>query len=159
MKHILITKNGINDLLKKINIIKNNKIPEILKLIETSRSYGDLKENHEYKCAKEQYLIYEKKIKNLEYILSISKIFYPKDINNKNIIYFGSIVELINMDNNTINKYQIVSEFESDIKKNKISINSPLSKILIGKKKNDIINLEIFNKIIRYKIISIYYEN
>ncbi|BBA85371.1 transcription elongation factor GreA [endosymbiont of Sipalinus gigas] len=154
MDSILISKEGIRKLKKKLDYIKNIKIPEIINSIREARSYGDIKENYEYKSAKEQQKIYENKIIDIEEKLSKLKIINLKN-RNLNLITIYSKVKILNIDNNKINIYHIVSEFESNIDNNKISINSPVAKSILNKKINDIVEIKAPIGILRYKILSI----
>ncbi len=154
MNRILMTKKGEKKLIKKLKYLKNKKRPKIISLISKARKFGDLRENAEYNAAKEEQMICEKKIKDIEYKLINAKIIDISKI-KKNKIIFGSIVTLINLNNKKLYKYQIVGDDESNIKKKLISINSPLAKGIIGKKKNDITSIKTPGGNIKYKIINI----
>ena len=97
----------------------------------------------------------EKKIQELENKIINAQIINSSEIHQHNKIYFGSIIELINMHDDKKYKYKIVGEDEADIKNNKISIKSPLARALLQKSEGNIINLELPNGVIKYKIIAI----
>ncbi len=155
MNRVLMTINGEKKLRKKLNILKNIKRPQIISLICEARKFGDLKENAEYHAAKEEQILCEKKIKEIEEKLINAQIIDINKIKKKKKILFGSNVTLINLNNNKKVKYCIVGDDEANIKKNLISINSPLSKKIIGKKKNKIISIKTLNGNIKYKIINV----
>ncbi len=155
MKRILMTLKGEKKLYKKLKYLKEIKRPLIICAISKAREFGDLKENSEYHSAKEEQIICEKKIKEIE-----NKLFYAHIIDisknkNKNKIIFGSLITLINLKNNKKFTYRIVGDDEANIKKRLISINSPLIKKILGKKKKDIISLKTFKGKIKYKILNI----
>ena len=52
-------------------------------------------------------------------------------------VKFGAKVTLVDEDSEDEASYQIVGEFEADVKKGKISISSPIARAIIGKKKGD----------------------
>ncbi len=155
MNKILMTIKGEKKLRKKLEILKKNKRPKIILSILEARKFGDLKENAEYHAAKEEQLLCEKKIKEIEYKLLNAQIIDITKINNKKKIIFGSKIKIKNLINNNIFIYRIVGDDESNIKKKLISINSPLSKKLIGKKINNIINIKTLKGNIKYKILKI----
>ncbi len=155
MNYILMTIKGEKNLRKKLEFLKKNKRPHIISLISNARKFGDLKENAEYHAAKEEQIICEKKIKEIEYKLMYAKIIDVSKIDKKNKIVFGSKIKILNINIKKIFTYYIVGDDESNIKKKLISINSPLIKALIGKKKNDIIIINTPKGKVKYKIINI----
>ncbi len=155
MNKIPMTIKGEKKLRKKLEILKNIKRPQIILLISEARKFGDLKENAEYHAAKEEQLICEKKIIEIENKLINAQIIDIYKIKNKNKIIFGSKVKIKNLKNKNIFKYRIVGDDEANIKKKLISINSPLSRKLIGKKINNIISVKTIYGNIKYKILKI----
>ncbi len=157
MNKIPITKTGFNVLKKKlIKLIKYTR-PKIINEIKTARDFGDLKENAEYHAAKEQLLIIENKINDLEKKISLSNIINIDHIINKSIIAFGATVDIQKINTNQIMTYQIVGETETNLTENKISIKSPMALALILKSKNDIINIKANRQNMQYRIINITY--
>lgn len=150
-----ITKEGFEKLKQTLNDLKTIERIKIINDIKIAREHGDLKENAEYHAAKEAQYILEKKIKDLENKIINAQIINSSDIHLQNKILFGSNIELINLHNNQKYKYKIVGEDEADIKNNKISIKSPLARALLQKSEGDIINLELPNGMIKYKILTI----
>ncbi len=155
MNKIPMTIKGEKKLRKKLEILKNIKRPQIISLIAEARKFGDLKENSEYHAAKEEQLICEKKITEIENKLINAQIIDISKINSKNKIRFGSKVKIKNLKNKNIFTYRIVGDDEANIKKKLISINSPLSRELIGKKINNKILVKTIKGNIKYKILKI----
>ncbi len=150
-----MTPKGEKKLRQELEILIKIKRPKIISLITEARKFGDLKENAEYHAAKEEQIIYEKKIKEIQKKLFYAQIIDISKNNNKNKITFGSTVTIINLKNKKTYKFCIVGDDESNIKKKLISINSPLGNGLIGKKINDISLIKTPIGIIKYKIIKI----
>ncbi|WGH26172.1 MAG: GreA/GreB family elongation factor [Candidatus Shikimatogenerans bostrichidophilus] len=155
-----ISKNGFKKLKKKLFFLEKIEKKNIIKQLSESLEKGDLSENYEYISIKEAYELLEIKINNFKKKLYNLKIINTKNIKkkkNKKITIFNK-VKIKNLNNNKFEKYKIVSEFESNVNKNKISINSPISLSLIGKKVGDKIKIKLpnNNNIIKYKIIKIY---
>ncbi|WGH27198.1 MAG: GreA/GreB family elongation factor [Candidatus Shikimatogenerans bostrichidophilus] len=150
-----INKNGLKKIKKKLFFLEKIEKKKIIKQLSEALEKGDLSENSEYNAAKEAYELLEIKIKNIKNIISNIKIINNNN-NKNNKIYIYSKVIIYNINYKKKEKYKIVSNIESNIQKNKISINSPISKQLIGKKKGDIIKVNLPNKkIIKYKILKI----
>lgn len=153
-----ITENGFKNLEKKFNHFKYVMRPKIIFDIKKAREFGDLKENAEYHAAKEELFFIDKKIKNLENQILNSEIILIKSLNNEEgIVTFGSTVTIKNLLTLSIINYKIVGDYESNLKKNCISIKSPLAKKLIMKKKGDLIILDTHNQTLEYEIIDVKY--
>tara|TARA_B000000460_G_scaffold216725_1_gene166452 strand:- start:39 stop:506 length:468 start_codon:yes stop_codon:yes gene_type:complete len=154
MEKTPLTKDGEVKLQEELRNLKLER-PKITKAIAEAREHGDLKENAEYHAAREQQGMVEAKIKDLEFKLANSEIIENKPTENKDQIIFGSFVELLNIDDNSKIKYQLVGEDEADLSKNKISFNSPIAKGLIGKKVDDVITIIAPKGELNFKIIKI----
>ena len=154
MEKTPLTKDGELKLQEELRNLKLER-PKITKAIAEAREHGDLKENAEYHAAREQQGMVEAKIKDLEFKLANSEIIENKPTENKDKIIFGSFVELLNIDDNSKIKYQLVGEDEADLSKNKISFNSPIAKGLIGKKVDDVITIIAPKGELNFKIIKI----
>lgn len=126
------------------------KIAEMLKL---AASHGDLSENAEYSIAKDEQAKLEARILEIKRLLENAQIIYNK---NKEFIDVGSKIELLDLLTGKKLKIEIVSLTEVDPLNGKISENSPLGKILIGKKEGDEISYEINGKKFMYKILKIF---
>ncbi|WP_375323038.1 transcription elongation factor GreA [Candidatus Karelsulcia muelleri] len=149
------TKKGIKKIINKIKKLETIERKKIIKAISEARDKGDLSENYEYYAAKEAQKILEFKIFNLKLKLSNTRLIDISKISTSQVSIFTK-VKVKNIDNGNYQNYTLVPESESNIKKNKISINSPLAIGLIGKKIGDIISIKLpNNKIINFKLIKI----
>tara|TARA_B100000949_G_scaffold234157_1_gene252422 strand:+ start:399 stop:866 length:468 start_codon:yes stop_codon:yes gene_type:complete len=154
MAKIPLTKDGEKKLQEELKSLKLER-PKITKAIAEAREHGDLKENAEYHAAREQQGLVEAKIKDIEFKLSNSEIIDNKTTDKKNHIIFGCTVELLNINDNSKVKYQIVGDEEADLTKNKISFNSPIGQGLINKKVGDEIAITVPNGQLNFKVIEI----
>ena len=98
--------------------------PRIIKAIEEARSHGDLSENAEYHAAKEQQGWTEARVAELEDKISRADIIDISKLSGETV-KFGAKVTLVDEDTDEQAAYQIVGEFEADVKKGKISVSSP----------------------------------
>jgi transcription elongation factor GreA len=149
-----LTKDGEKKLQEELKSLKLER-PKITKAIAEAREHGDLKENAEYHAAREQQGLVEAKIKDIEFKLSNSEIIDNKATGKKNQIIFGCTVELLNINDNSKIKYQIVGDEEADLTKNKISFNSPIGQGLINKEIGDEITITVPNGELKFKVIDI----
>ncbi|BBA84577.1 transcription elongation factor GreA [endosymbiont of Euscepes postfasciatus] len=155
--NIPMTVYGEKVLKEELIFLKNVKRPKIIKEISDARKHGDLKENFEYQYAKEQQLLCENRIKEIENKLLNAIVIDIKKISFCNRVIFGSTILIENTNDNKIYKYCIVGEDEADINKNKISIFSPIAKSFIGKKINSIVKINTPNGLKEYKLLKIEY--
>ncbi len=153
-----ITLNGSDDLKDELNQLKFTARPNVVAAIAEARAHGDLKENAEYHAAKEQQSFIEGRIQELEGVLSNAQIIDPASLPQDGRVVFGVTVELLNIDNDDEVSYQIVGDYEADIKKNRISISSPIARALIGKEIDDIAVVKAPSGDIEYEIVAIKYE-
>ena len=134
-----ITSSGFENLKKELENLKSVKRPEIIKAIAEARAHGDLKENAEYHAAKDEQGKIEGRINQINYLFANANIIDVTKIEKKDIVIFGSTVNLLELENNQKKTYKIVGKDESDIKKNLIYFRSPIAKALIGKRKKDFV--------------------
>jgi len=137
-----ITSQGLEKLKKELENLKNIKRPKIVNAIAEARAHGDLKENAEYHAAKEEQSKIEGRIIEINNLIAIANVVDVTKIKNNNNVIFGSTVYLLDLDNNEKKIYKIVGKDEADIKKNYIYFRSPIGKALIGKNKNDLVNVK-----------------
>ena len=140
MNKIPMTANGYDNLQKELKKLLNEDRPNIIEAIAEARSHGDLSENAEYQYAKEQQSLIEGKIADLESAVSRAEVIDVKSLEGDDI-KFGATVEIEDDDTGGSVTYQIVGEYESDIKNNKLSVNSPLAKGLINKAIDDVVEI------------------
>ena len=105
----------------------------INRAIAEARSHGDLSENAEYHAARERQSFIEGRVQELEEVISAVEVIDPASLSG-DMVKFGAHVTLIDEETEKEMTYQIVGQHEADIKQARLSISSPLSKALIGKK-------------------------
>ena len=137
-----ITLNGLNKLKEELIYLKEKKRPEIVAAIAEARSHGDLKENAEYHAAKEEQSHNEGRINEINDIIARANVIDVTKINNDGKIIFGSTVYLKNLDTGEKIEYKIVGKDEADLKNKLIYFRSPIGKGLIGKNKNDLVEIK-----------------
>ena len=138
-----VTINGLEKLKKELDHLKNVKRPNIINAIAEARSHGDLKENAEYHAAKEQQSLLEGRIVEINDIIARANVIDITKIEYTEKVIFGSSVELLDIKTNETKIYRIVGRDEANIKENLIYFRSPLGKGLIGKNKNDTVQVSV----------------
>jgi len=119
--------------------------------IKEAREKGDLKENAEYDTAKEEQAKYEARIVELEKMLR-SAVIIDEDELDKDIISIGSKVTLYNEDFDEDEEYIIVGSAEANPAGGKISNESPLGSVIIGKRVGDDVVVDAPAGTIKYKV-------
>jgi transcription elongation factor GreA len=131
--------------------------PTVVRAIEHARSLGDLGENADYSAAKERQSFIEGRIMEINSKLARSRVIDVRAIKADKVL-FGATVEISDQESGKPSTYKIVGVDEADIKLNKISINSPLARALIGKKIGDEVVFNAPKGTVRYDIVEFRYE-
>ena len=153
-KIICLSEQGFNDLKNELNHLVTVERPNIIKQIAEARDKGDLSENAEYDAAKEAQGLLEAKISKLELDLSNARILDESNVDTSTVRLLTHVT-IENLENSMRMSYIIVSESEADITAKKISSSSPIGKGLLGKKEGDVVDINVPNGIVKFKIISI----
>jgi transcription elongation factor GreA len=153
-----ITLRGVEALREELKHLKSVARPEVVAAIAEARAHGDLKENAEYHAAKEQQSFIEGRVNELEGVLSVAEVIDIDTLSQDGRVVFGVTVELLNIDTDETVNYQIVGDYEADIKLNRVSISSPIARALIGKEIDDIATVQAPSGAIEYEIVSIEYK-
>ncbi|KEI70364.1 transcription elongation factor GreA [Endozoicomonas elysicola] len=152
MKRIPMTVEGEKALREELAHLKGVERPRISAAIAEARELGDLKENAEYHAAREQQSFAEGRVNEIEAKLSNAQVIDITSINKTGKVLFGTTVVLINMENDQEVEYKIVGDDESDIKVNKISVNSPIARAMIGKEEGDVVVVNTPSGGVEYEI-------
>jgi len=152
-----LTARGAEQLREELRRLKNEERPKITEAIATARAHGDLKENAEYHAAKEQQGLMEARIRDIEAKLSNAQIIDVTAINAGGKVVFGATVHLVDVNDGTAAKYQIVGEDEADIKGGLLSISSPIARALIGKREGDEVEVSTPGGKRSYEVTSVEY--
>jgi transcription elongation factor GreA len=154
MKAKYFTEEGLRKLKDELDQLERVERPSISKQIGEARDKGDLSENAEYDAAKEAQGMLELKISKLKQTLSVARIIDESKMDNTKA-YILSTVTIKNLKNNAIMKYTLVPEKEANFKEGKISIESPISKGLLGKSVGDQVDIIVPAGTIPFEIIEI----
>jgi transcription elongation factor GreA len=148
---IPITKEGYERLKQELDHIIKVERPRNIKDIEEARAHGDLSENAEFHAAKERQGHLDAKKRELEYKLTHAQIIDVSKLSNEKVV-FGSTVTLVDTESGDMKKYTLIGQEEADLKKGKISVQSPVGKALIGHKVGDVVKVKTPAKTVEYEI-------
>jgi len=141
----------------ELAFLKEKKRPEIVAAISEARSHGDLKENAEYHAAKEQQSHNEGRIQEIEDIIARANVIDVTKISNDGKVIFGSTVFLQNLDTGEKINYKIVGKDEADLNQKLLYFKSPIAKGLIGRNKNDLVEVSTPAGVKNFEIIDVRY--
>ena len=140
---------ALREELTQLKIVERSKISQAL---SEARKLGDLKENAEYHAARDRQSFAEGRINDIEQKLANAQVIDISMIAKTGKVVFGATVLMINLDDHTECEYKIVGDDEADIKANKISVNSPIARALVGKKEDDVVVVNTPSGSVEYKI-------
>jgi len=136
MEKVPMTRTGFASMEEELKRLKGVERPAVIRLLEEARAHGDLSENAEYHAAKERQAFIESRVAELNSKVSRAQIIDTSTISGKTV-KFGATVTVVDEDDDSEMKFQIVGEDEADIKEKRLSVGSPLARALIGKKVGD----------------------
>ena len=147
----------LNKLKGELFFLRKKKRPQIVAAIAEARSHGDLKENAEYHAAKEEQSHSEGRITEINDIIARANVIDVTKLNNDGKVIFGSTVYLEDLDTGEKINYKIVGKDEADLKQKLIFFQSPISKGLIGKNKNDLVEITTPSGVKNFEIKDVKY--
>ena len=148
------TKEGLKKLKDELSYLKDVERPNASNAIGEARDKGDLSENAEYDAAKEAQGMLEMKISKMEEFMSNARLIDESKLDTSKVLVLSKVV-IKNLNNQMQMNYTLVAESEADLKSEKISVNSPIGKGLLGKKIGEIAEVTVPNGILKFEIISI----
>lgn len=148
------TEDGLQRLKDELEYLTRVERPSISQQIADARDKGDLSENAEYAAAKEAQGLLEMKISKMQDLVNNARVIDESKMDTSKVLLLCT-VKIKNLKNNATMTYTLVPEQESDLKKNKISVTSPIARGLLGKKVGDQVEIKVPAGIIPFEIIEI----
>ncbi len=145
---------GLAALKAELAQLETTERAKISAMIAEARDKGDLSENAEYDAAKDAQGHLELKIARLRNLISNARVLDDSKLDKSKVLIY-SIIEIKNLKTNENSTYTLVPESEADFRSGKLSINSPIAKGLLGKKKNDVVSIQTPRGIMEFQIIKI----
>ena len=139
-EEVILTKEGKEELEKRLEYLKVEKRAEITERIKVAREFGDLSENAEYDAAKNEQAMIEGEILEIEEKLKRAVIIKES---KKGQVSLGSKVDFIDEELGELVTYEIVGTTEADVEQGRISNESPIGNALLGRKVNDVVRVVV----------------
>ncbi len=153
-KQTVLTSEGLKKLKEELEQLKSVTRREIAEKIKVALSFGDLSENSEYDEAKNEQGMIEARIAEIEKTLQNVKVLDESDLNTEHIS-LGNKIILKDMETEEELEFHIVGSKEVDMKKGKISDESPVGKACLGKTKGEIVEVEAPAGLLKFKVLDI----
>lgn len=156
MEKAPITKEGYERLEAELKRLKHEERPAVIQQIAEAREHGDLKENAEYHAAREKQGFIEGRIQELEDMVVRAQVIDVSTLSGSRVV-FGATVKVVDCSTDDEHTYQIVSEYEADLEKGKISFVSPIARAFIGKEEGDEVKVNTPGGQKTYEILDVAY--
>ncbi len=141
-EEVILTKEGKEELEKRLEYLKVTKRAEITERIKTAREFGDLSENAEYDAAKNEQAMIEGEILEIENKLKYAVII-KDSATKKGTVSLGSKVDFVEEESGELLTYEIVGTTEADVESGRISNESPVGNALLGRKQGETVTVKV----------------
>jgi transcription elongation factor GreA len=143
-KDVILTPEGLEKLQRELEDLQTNKRREVAERIKDAREFGDISENSEYDDAKNEQMMLEQKIAQLEERLRSAQVIDASDLTT-DVVRVGVTVNVKDEKTGDSDKYTIVGSAEANPSEKKLSNESPVGKALIGHKRGDTVDVALPN--------------
>lgn len=150
-EEIVLTQEGYDKIVAEHDELVSVKRAEVAERIKEAISYGDISENAEYDAAKNEQAELENRISYLENMMRKAKVVQDEDVKG-DTVGIGLKVKVKNTDTKESEEFSIVGATESDPFSGRITSESAVGKALMGHKKGDVVQVEVPDGIVNYKI-------
>lgn len=149
-----LTEEGFKKMKEELEHMRSVERPAISAAIAEARDKGDLSENAEYDAAKEAQGMLEMRISQMETLLANARILDKSKLSTDSV----QILNKVTLKNHSTGKevvYTLVSEKEASLKEGKLSVNTPIAKALLGKKRGEKVDVTVPAGVITFEILDI----
>jgi transcription elongation factor GreA len=141
-KDVILTAEGLERLQEELETLTTDRRREVAARIKEAREFGDIAENSEYDDAKNEQAMVEARIAALEEKIRSAQVIDAKDLSTDNV-QVGSIVHVKDEKTGKSQKFTIVGSAEANPSEAKLSNESPVGRALLGRKRNDIVSVQV----------------
>ena len=141
-KDVILTPQGLETLQRELDDLQTTKRREVAERIKEAREFGDISENSEYDDAKNEQMMLEQKIAQLEERLRSAQVVDTSDLST-DVVKVGVTVNIKDEKTGKSAKYTIVGSAEANPAELKLSNESPVGRALMGKKRNDLVSVPV----------------
>jgi transcription elongation factor GreA len=140
VKDVILTPDGYKQLKGELDYLRTHRRREVAERIAAAREFGEIAENAEYDDAKNEQMMLEHRIAQLEERLVNARLIDTKRVDTS-IVSIGSVVRLRDVDAKETVEYFIVGSAEANPRERKLSNESPVGKAIMGRKKGETVEV------------------
>lgn len=155
MAEITLTESSYRQLKEELQHLKTVKRAEITEAIRKARAFGDLSENFEYHAARREQGILNGRIQDIERTLQRARVVPDDGHQDEETAGLGSVVTVRDLDMDEELEYVLVDPVQADPVNDRISIESPIGKELLGKKIGATVEVKTPTGKVRLEILAI----
>jgi transcription elongation factor GreA len=141
-KDVILTPEGFEKLQKELETLTTERRRDVADRIREAREFGDISENSEYDDAKNEQMMLEQKIAQLEERLRSAQVVDTSDLST-DVVKIGVTVNIKDEKTGDSDKYRIVGSAEANPGEKKLSNESPVGKALLGHKRGDTVDVSL----------------
>lgn len=154
---IPMTPTGYEALKTELERLRKVDRPQNIRDIAEAREHGDLRENAEFKAAKERQAFLDKRISEIEQKLGQANVI-KIGTGSSDTVVFGTTVRIRDMESDELKTYTLLGQEETDVKNGRISVQSPLGRQLISRRVGDVVQVNRPAGVIEYEIQDIFFQ-
>jgi transcription elongation factor GreA len=139
-RETVLTPEGLEDLKAKLENLSTVRRREVAERIKEAREFGDISENSEYDDAKNEQMMLEKQIAEIEERLRSARVI---EEGTSDVVSVGSTVHVKDQKTEKSTKYRIVGSSEANPAEQKLSNESPVGKALLGHKRGETVKVPV----------------
>jgi transcription elongation factor GreA len=140
LKDVILTPEGYKQLTAELDTLRGDRRREIAERIAAAREFGEIAENAEYDDAKNEQMMLEHRISQLEERLANAQVIDKKRVDTS-VVSVGAVVRLRDVDAKQTVEYFIVGSAEANPAEQKLSNESPVGKAIMGRKKGETVEV------------------
>ena len=141
-KDVILTPEGLEKLKEELETLQTDRRREVAERIKEAREFGDISENSEYDDAKNEQAMLEQRIAQLEERLRSAQVIDASDLSTE-IVQVGCVVHVKDEKTGKSQKFTIVGSAEAKPSELKLSNESPVGRALVGRKRNDVVSVQV----------------
>ncbi len=149
-----LTAEGLEKLKEELNYLTSVERTAVVHAIAEARDKGDLSENAEYDAAKDAQGLLELRIANLQTLIANARVIDESRLNTEEVQMMNKVT-VKNLKINKVMEITLVGESEADLASGKLAVSSPIGKGLLGRKKGEIVPIEVPSGTINFEILDI----
>ena len=141
-KEVILTPEGLEKLKDELETLSTERRREVAERIKEAREFGDISENSEYDDAKNEQMMLESRIAQLQDKLRMATVIDSNDLSTE-VVQVGSVVHVKDEKTGKSVKYTIVGSAEANPEQSKLSNESPVGRALLGHKRGDVVAVQV----------------